>query len=398
MKIPEINIESSYPEDEKLYEIINKIMEKDYNSLIEWIVKYRFQNYSYNHKSHFNADFINLKSSLSLILKKLKKLLRWSKLEEARSLFETEIYNTIVAFRKKYFFFEKSAPVLFETLNTINEMKNIGSEEDLMQIKELLQKFENKIKIPDISSSFQEKDEFEKKLTNHLFLLKELIDILTTEHDNRIMNTRDNFTHFINSHLIWTKKINTEIQRAAEQIQKLKQDDSIPESDKKGLLIAFKKKHNELTTILKNENNRMITLKAISDNVLKGFIYLRDLIKSLKDQAAQFRRREEYVETLSQIGKNIPVVKKTLETISSSFKDNYKDLKTNFLVSDLGLQKKILDAIESQEVINRIVFSDSDKTTEELQISFTGENTDMETLKPENITMIDLDNFKTLRK
>ncbi|MBN2440056.1 MAG: hypothetical protein JXJ04_01880, partial [Spirochaetales bacterium] len=388
----------SYPEDERLFEIINKIMEEDYTSLIEWIVKYRFQNYSCDLYSRFITDFISLKTSLSLILKKLKKLLKWSKLEEARSLYNTEIYDTIGSFRKKYLFLEKSTPPLFEIVNTINKMKNIGSETDLIQIKELLQKFEKEIETPDISSSFQEKDEFEKNLTNHLFLLKELIDILTTEHDKRIINTRDNFTHFINSHRIQTEKINTEIQRAAEQIQQLKQEASIPESDKKSLLIAFKKKHNELTRILKNENDRMITLKTISDNVLKGFIYLRDLIKSLEDQADQFKRREKYVETLSQIGKNIPVVKDTLETLSSSFKNNFKDIKTNFLVSDPGLQKKILEAIESQEVTNRIVFSDPDKTTEELQISFPGEDTDTEILNPEEITMIDLDNFKTLRK
>lgn len=398
MKIPEITIQTGSSEDEKLYEIVNKIMEKDYHSLIKWIVKYRYQNFNSELEIQFEADFINIKASVSRFLKKYKKMLMWSKLDEACRAFETEIYTIIESFRKKYVFLEKAAPGLFTYLNEVTKRDDVSCENDLIKIKELLQKIEKETKSPDFSDCLQEQVEFEKKLTNHIFLLKELIEILTMEHDSRITDTRENFNAFIKSHQSQIEKIRTDMGLAEDQIHKLQNDTSIEEDDKKNLLIAFKKKYNELAKILKNENNRMITIKTLSDNILEGFIYLKDLIKSLGDQLVQYKKREEYIESLIRIGKDIPDFKNTLETLSSSFKGNFKHLKKSFLASDHGLQKKILDAIESQEVINRIVFSESDKTSEEINISLPGEDTDIEVINPGKIVTINLDKFKTIRK
>lgn len=398
MKKSEITLQTGSFEDDTLYEIVGKIMEKDYNSLIEWIVKYRYQKYQHDLNSSFDMDFLVLKTTISPLLKKYKKMLRWSKLEEANSFFLSDIYNIIKSFRKKYLFLEKYAPELFQLLNEIYKSKEVSCEGDLITIKELLQKIEKETKGPDFDKFMQEKEDFEKKLTNHIFLLQELIDILIIEHDRRITGTRQNFEVFILSHKDQVKKIKTDMELAQDKINKLQNDISIHEKEKKNLLVAFTKKYNELALILKNENNRMIALKNLSGNIQKGFNYLKDLITSLRDQLTQFKKREEYLESLTQIGKDIPDFKNSLESISSALHRDFPQLKKSFLVCDKELQKKILDAIENQEVINRIVFSDSDKISEEIKISLAFEDTDINTIKPGDVVQIDLNMFDTIKK
>lgn len=398
MENSEIIFQTDFFEDDTLYEIVGKIMEKDYNSLVEWIVMYRYQKNNDELTTRFEMDFLVLKASISPLLKKYRKMLRWSKLDEACSLFKSEIYSSIESFRKKYQSLEKYTPALFSLLNELHNSKDVSSEADLIKIRELLQRTEKETKTPDFHNYLQEKTDFRKKLTNHIFLLNELIEILITEHDRRITDTRQNFEGFIVSHRDHVKKIKADMDLARDKIHKLKNDTSIPEDEKKNLLAAFTKKYNELALILKNENNRMTALKSLSENIQKGFTYLKDLITSLKDQMVQFQKREEYLESLTQIGKDIPDFKNSLESLSASLHKEFPQLKKSFLVSDRELQKKILDAIENQEVINRIVFSGSDKISEEIKIGLSGGDTDTSIMKPGEIVEIDMNIFDTIQK
>ena len=75
-----------------------------------------------------------------------------------------------------------------------------------------------------------------------------------------------------------------------------------------------------------------------------------------------------YIEKLVRYGADIPKFKSVLNDLYLTFNKHIKTLQKSFLLFDLSFQKTVLNAIEDQSVINRIVLSPHGVVDAELEI------------------------------
>ncbi|MBN1525407.1 MAG: hypothetical protein JW904_13040 [Spirochaetales bacterium] len=210
--------------------------------------------------------------------------------------------------------------------------------------------------------------EYEKKLGNHIFLLDELVDILSTEYDRRILSTRHRFEEYLQPLKRVLERIDDEIREIDKDIGFLAKDTSIDKADKKKLETAFKQKRNELLSLKKQEFEKLNSIKLVSENIKEGVKQFHLLIDRLSDKLRYFKNRQFYIEKLARYGADIPKLKNILNDLYSTFNRHIKTLQKSFLLFDLSFQKTVLSAIEDQSVINRIVLSPHGIVDAELEI------------------------------
>ena len=113
--------------DDDLQKMVQKVMESDYRSLIDWIVDYRYRSYDKKTFLELEKDFALFREDAGGLVKEYKRLLRWSRLEEAEHLYNTDIVQLIAGFRDKYRYILKHNLEMYEKLDAyaIQRLNNI---------------------------------------------------------------------------------------------------------------------------------------------------------------------------------------------------------------------------------------------------------------------------------
>ena len=149
-------------------------------------------------------------------------------------------------------------------------------------------------------------ESYEQKLNDHVFLLEELIDILTYEYDNRIIKTRQKFTEYLLPHKRAIEKIENEINDIDNELKKLEHDTLVDNVEKEKIGNAFLRKRKELVSIQQAESSKLSRMKVLSLSIKDGVTQFRDLIRSLDRKLTSFKRRSTYIEKLGRLGAEIP--------------------------------------------------------------------------------------------
>ena len=106
----------------------------------------------------------------------------------------------------------------------------------------------------------------------------------------------------------------------------------------------------------------------VSDNIRNGVKQFKELIDNLGKKLRYFKKRQFYVEKLARYGTEIPKFKSILDDLYATFNNQIKSLQKSFLLFDISFQETVLNAIQDQSVINRIVLSPGGVIDAELEL------------------------------
>jgi hypothetical protein len=230
--------------------------------------------------------------------------------------------------------------------------------------RELKEFIEKKVTVKELSEASREYidphqyiQKYEGKLHDHIFLLDELVDILSREYDRRIISTKSRFEEFLRPLKRVLEKIDEEVKEIEEDLKFLEADENIDKPDREKLENAFLAKKNELLALKRSEFEKLNSIKLVSENIREGVEQFKTLIDSLKKKLRYFKKRQFYVEKLARYHADIPKFKSILDDLYATFNRQIKSLQKSFLLFDLEFQKTVLSAIDDQSVINRIILS-----------------------------------------
>lgn len=211
--------------------------------------------------------------------------------------------------------------------------------------------------------------DYERRLRlDNVFLLEELVAILTAEYDRRVVETRRRFEEYLGPHQRVLDNVRREIREINADVERLDKDSLLLPEERAMLRSAFVAKKAELQEIERIEAFKLKKIEFLCLNLRDGVEQFRALIDSLQAKLDSYRSRQSYVDKLARLGAKIPEFRQLLESLYASFQQNLAGLQKGFLVFDRSFQELVLATVDSESVVSRIVLAPPSVVKAELEI------------------------------
>jgi hypothetical protein len=211
--------------------------------------------------------------------------------------------------------------------------------------------------------------DYERRLReDNVFLLEELVTILTTEYDRRVVETRRRFEEYLGPHQRVLDGVRREIREINADLEKLERDSHLLPEERAMLKSAFAAKKAELQDIERIEAFKLKKIEFLCLTLRDGVEQFRVLIDSLQGKLDSYRSRQSYVDKLARLGARIPEFRQLLSSLYESFQRNLSGLQKGFLVFDRSFQEMVLSTVDSESVVSRIVLAPPSVVKAEMEI------------------------------
>ena len=376
----EIVIDSSSLHDIELYLLTHAVISKDYRVIVEWLISKKLKSIE-EMREEKEQQFLQLKRE---VIRKLKYFDECAR--SYRMMPESESLKRMVAAKSDIV--RQATKILNESIDKKQERK-IKRQLKSTYLTSLKKHIHNTNLVFDTNCVEKETaDIYAGKLVNQEFMLEETVRVLKDEYDTRIMETRKRLDEYVVPHSRKLSEANESFKEVSIKLAELEQDQLLSDIDKEQFRNAFESKAAELRNIMEIESERIESVRFLAENLREGFKNFENLITLLSERLQGYRKRQDYLETLDRLGKTVPLLKSVLDDLFATFEQNVADIKKGFLFSDVGLQKKIINAIDEQCLINKIIInSDEDGDIIEIEKSVMADvsampEVDLEFLQP----------------
>jgi len=211
--------------------------------------------------------------------------------------------------------------------------------------------------------------DYEQRLRqDNVFLLEELVNILTGEYDKRVVETRRRFEEYLGPHQRVLDNVRREIREINADLERLDKDSLLLPEERAMLRSAFSEKKAELQEIEGVEAFKLKKIEFLCLSLREGVEQFRTLIDSLQAKLDSYRSRQSYVDKLARLGAKIPEFRQLLDSLYASFQQNLAGLQKGFLVFDRSFQELVLSTVDSESVVSRIVLAPPSVVKAELEI------------------------------
>ncbi|MBN1698028.1 MAG: hypothetical protein JW881_10980 [Spirochaetales bacterium] len=368
----DITLSAQTLRDDVLYNIARAAMDRDYKAIVEWLVEYCYG--SPVEWDRFELEAKHLSRQLGPMIKDFKKKLRWSMLEEGDELFTGTIKKLLMGFRSDNRKIVDRIIDLRSVFENLCDTMKVRNESDLKNVLRYLEELsEYCVSLRGAECYGDSVTEYEKALTDHRFLIGQLINVFTFEYDNKVKAAKKRFQATLLLHEKDVDNIARELGIVRGKIDNLKNDTVLSEKDRRAFRAAFEEKRISLTKLHETAKNRISGINAVIKEVIESYETIRTFIASLEERLASFDAREQYLSSLADVGKKIPGLEAKMETLFEDTEMDIKDLTRSIIIFNGTLQDNIIRAIDEQGTINRILFSDRDAVTEEINLLRHGE-------------------------
>jgi hypothetical protein len=211
--------------------------------------------------------------------------------------------------------------------------------------------------------------DYERKLfSDHVFLLEELIGILTQEYDRRITDTRSRFESYLIPHRRAIGNIEEELRGIDADMSNLQKEPLLDPQEKRKLIGAFLQRRSELLAVERSEALKLLKVRLVSLDLRDSVNQFKSLIDSLRRVLDAYKVRQSYVEKLARLGARIPDFRNLLDSLYDTFRSGVGCLQKSFRIFDRSFQEMVFQAIDEQSVVNRILHSSGGVVTAELEL------------------------------
>ncbi len=211
--------------------------------------------------------------------------------------------------------------------------------------------------------------DYERRLADsHLFLLEELIAVLTLEYDHRVLETRRRFESFLDPHRQALQAVEAEVRVIDRDLERLREEPLLNPEEKAKLIAAFGQRRAELLELGENESAKLQQVRGISEGMRDSVERFRGLLDSLHRALDAYRVRQGYVEKLARLGARVPDFRNLLESLFDTFRREVAGLQKSFRVFDRSFLETVFRAIDEQSVATRILRSPGRVVAAELEL------------------------------
>ncbi len=340
--------------DVDLYELAEIAKEENYERLAEWIM------------SHKDRELVARSSRLLERRKKaydelLEQLLtsyhRYgtpSRLGFGRMLRNISDINTVA---------DRMLEMLDDNEIDKDEARGLISRDNYRRLVKLLTARSPRNARPEVVTDYEQ-----RLRQDNVFLLEELVNILTTEYDRRVVETRRRFEEYLGPHQRVLDNVRREIREINADLERLDKDSLLLPEERAMLRSAFSEKKAELQEIEGVEAFKLKKIEFLCLSLRDGVEQFRTLIDSLQSKLDSYRSRQSYVDKLARLGAKIPEFRQLLDSLYASFQQNLAGLQKGFLVFDRSFQELVLSTVDSESVVSRIVLAPPSVVKAELEI------------------------------
>ena len=340
--------------DVDLFELAEIAKEEDYERLAEWIMSHKDRELL----EHSSRLLVRRKKAYGELLEQLLTVYHKygapSRLGFGHILRNISEINTVA---------DRMIGLLDDNEIDKDEAKGLISRDSYRRLVKLLASRSPRNARPEVVTDYEQR----LRLDN-VFLLEELIAILTTEYDRRVVETRRRFEEYLGPHQRVLDSVRREIREINADIARLDKDSLLLPEERAMLSAAFAAKKTELQEIERIEAFKLKKIEFLCLSLRDGVEQFRTLIDSLQARLDSFRSRQSYVDKLARLGAKIPEFRQLLESLYGSFQQNLAGLQKGFLVFDRSFQELVLSTVDSESVVSRIVLAPPSVVKAEMEI------------------------------
>ncbi len=306
--------------DVDLYELAEIAKEENYERLAEWIM------------SHKDRELVARSSRLLERRKKaydelLEQLLtsyhRYgtpSRLGFGRMLRNISDINTVA---------DRMLEMLDDNEIDKDEARGLISRDNYRRLVKLLTARSPRNARPEVVTDYEQ-----RLRQDNVFLLEELVNILTTEYDRRVVETRRRFEEYLGPHQRVLDNVRREIREINADLERLDKDSLLLPEERAMLRSAFSEKKAELQEIEGVEAFKLKKIEFLCLSLRDGVEQFRTLIDSLQSKLDSYRSRQSYVDKLARLGAKIPEFRQLLDSLYASFQQNLAGLQKDDCASE----------------------------------------------------------------
>jgi hypothetical protein len=340
--------------DVDLYNLAEIARKEDYSRLAQWIMGHKDRELAARSHRHLERRKREYSELLGQLMQTYHKYGSPSPLGFKRIIKDISDINSLA---------DRMIDLLEDNEIDKGDAKSLISRDSFRKLVKLLASAEPKNTHPEVIIDYEH-----RLREDHVFLLEELIHILTTEYDKRVLETRRRFEDYLGPHQRVLNNVRREIADIDLNLGQLEHDDLLLPEERRKIQEAFRAKRAELKEIERVEAFKLKKIEFLCLSIRDGVEQFRGLIDSLQAQLDSYKSRQSYVEKLARLGARIPEFRALLESLYASFQDDLGDLQKSFLVFDRSFQELVLKTVDNESVVSRIVLTPPRFLDAELEI------------------------------
>lgn len=340
--------------DVDLYELAEIAKEEDYERLAEWIMSHKDRELMARSSRLLERRKKTYDELLEQLLTSYHKYGTPTRLGFGRILRNISDINAVA---------DRMLELLDDNEIDKEEAKALISKDSYRRLIKLLAGGSPRNARPEVVTDYEQ-----RLREDNVFLLEELVSILTTEYDRRVVETRRRFEEYLGPHQRVLDNVRREIREINADLERLERDSLLLPEERAMLQAAFSEKKAELQDIERIEAFKLKKIEFLCLSLREGVEQFRTLIDSLQGKLDSYRSRQSYVDKLARLGAKIPEFRQLLASLYGSFQQNLAGLQKGFLVFDRSFQELVLSTVDSESVVSRIVLAPPSVVKAELEI------------------------------
>lgn len=311
--------------EDEIYELTCKFTQENYSEVVDWVI--RNKKIDPNIVYSYADNLINLnETALS------------SKLGE---------YNTLYSIALSYLNTYIKPKVSFQYYDTLYKMVGRAQSNDIQKVfTEMKEKMDHYQVLENLKREY---------LLNTEMLINDLLEIIKKEFNMRMDSTRNAIREYVVPHRKALKELNSKINECKNALQNLENDNCLTNSDKKVFIDSITLKLDELANLKKQEVIRMKNVKIMTEEIRKAKETFEVIITYLESKKESNNKRKEYLALISSLQVEVPKLESIFSELAKVFIDKIDTIKNSAFLISLSINKKLIDSIENQEVINSIL-------------------------------------------
>jgi hypothetical protein len=333
-------------EDESLLRLVKLFSGSDIDAISDWLTKAIFEKESAERLS-FKEIFIKLRNEVNFLKS-----------------------QSTAKFAKQ----KANLNKVFESLNLRNTLssKNYNYVTDCLDrndFDKFLRFFEMDFDEIELQRE-NKRDEYKLKLlSNHEFLLQEMIGVLTNEYQTRVRKAKSRIEEYVEPHQVLYQRALDDLAKIETALSNLKGDEDIDEEDRLKLYQAFSEKRIEFEKMIEKERAQIDAVRILASVIKDSSQTFHNLIEKLRKKLRSAEQRKGYVQLLTDMNTELPHLASVFDSMFETFRYDIKALQRSFVVFDNKFQSKILESIDHQGTINRIFFAGVDVVETEIDLT-----------------------------
>lgn len=205
--------------------------------------------------------------------------------------------------------------------------------------------------------------EYERLVTDTEYLIGQLVLVMKTEYGKRLESAKKAMSEYIAPHRTVLERLDRNLLEANEALKRVERSE-LPPDDKAELAMALRDRAREMEGIGSRETGNMRNIKAFVDDIKKTYLVFESVISSIERKKEQIDERRNYAGLMKKLEIETSEMNGLFSGLNAELNKNLGKAKESMELLTSTFQDKIVDIINDQEKVNRLLEAERAKEEE----------------------------------